>query len=92
MADGTQKFVIKKLCSALVTHFIYFSGLWPKCVRQLIYCLDLGRSVAVEAQDEALQTDVLIHGLDARNMWVAIQFATALVEEVGKTDMNSQKL
>ncbi|KAK5663914.1 hypothetical protein OQA88_125 [Cercophora sp. LCS_1] len=91
MTDGTQKFVIKKLCSALVTHFLYFSGLWPKCLRQLVYCLDIGRSAAVEAQDDALQTGILIQGLDARKMWVAIQFATALVEEVGKTDMNSQK-
>lgn len=91
MNNGTGNFVIKKLCSALVTHFIYFSQLWPKCLRQLIYCLDISRSVAVEALDEALQTSALMGNLDARKMWVAIQFATALVEEVGKTDMNSAK-
>jgi len=91
MNDGTANFVIKKLCSALVTHFIYFSQLWPKCLRQLIYCLDVGRSVPIEALDEALQTSAVVGNLDARKMWVAIQFATALVEEVGKTDMNSAK-
>ncbi|KAK0622864.1 armadillo-type protein [Immersiella caudata] len=91
MNDGTANFVLKKLCSALVTHFIYFSQLWPKCLRQLIYCLDIGRSMPVEALDEALQADAVIDSLDARKMWMAIQFATALVEEVGKTEMNSEK-
>jgi hypothetical protein len=91
MNDGTANFVLKKLCSALVTHFIYFSQLWPKCVRQLIYCLDIGRSLPVEAVDEALQTDAVIGSLDAKKMWVAIQFATALVEEVNKTEMNSER-
>ncbi|KAK4448595.1 armadillo-type protein [Podospora aff. communis PSN243] len=89
--DGTANFVLKKLCSALVAHFTYFSHLWPKCVRQLVYCLDIGRSLPVEALDEALQTDVLIGSLDAKKMWVAIQFATALVEEVSKTEMNSER-
>lgn len=90
--DGTQMFVLRKLCSALVAHFIYFSQLWPTCVRQLLYCLDIGRSVPVEALDEALQTNVIVGNLGERKMWLAITFATALVEEVGKTDMNSVKL
>ena len=91
MTDGTANFVIQKLCSALVTHFIHFSQQWPKCLRQLIYCLDVGRSSPVEALDEALQTAAIVGNLDSRKMWIAVQFATALVEEVGKTDMNSGK-
>jgi len=90
LADGTPNFVIKKLCSALVTHFIYFSHVWPKCFRQLLYCMDIGRGVSVESLDDALETSVMVANLDDRKIWLAIQFALALVEEVGKTDMSSQ--
>lgn len=89
--DGTENFVVRKLCSALVTHFIYFSHLWPKCLRQLIYCLDVGRSAPLEALDDALETSAVVGNLDARKMWVAIQFATTLVEEVGKVSMTEAK-
>lgn len=89
--DGTPNFVLKKICTVLVTHFIYFSQHWPKCVRQLLYCLDLGRSAPFEALDESLDTGLLVGSLDPRKTWVAIHFASALVEEVAKTDLNSSK-
>ena len=91
LSDGTPNFVLKKICSVLVTHFIYFSQHWPKCVRQLLYCLDLGRSAPFEALDESLDTSLLVSSLDHGKTWVAIQFANSLVEEVAKPDMNSAK-
>ncbi|KAK0738570.1 armadillo-type protein [Schizothecium vesticola] len=91
LTDGTPNFVLKKICTVLVTHFIYFSQYWPKCIRQLLYCLDLGRSAPFEALDESLDTGFLVGSLDPRKTWVAIQFASALVEEVAKTDLNSSK-
>ncbi|KAK3357711.1 armadillo-type protein [Lasiosphaeria hispida] len=91
LSDGSGAFVTKKLCSALVTHFIYFSHLWPHCLRQFLYCLDIERSVPVEALDEALETDIIVSKLNRQKLTVAIWFATALVEEIGKTDMNSPK-
>ncbi|KAK1756246.1 armadillo-type protein [Echria macrotheca] len=91
MGDGTGDFVIKKLCSALVTHYIFFSDVWPRCVRQLLTCLDLGRTAPVEALDDSVETSTLVSGLDAQKMALAIHFATVLVEEVGKTEMSSPK-
>ncbi|KAK4249639.1 hypothetical protein C7999DRAFT_39301 [Corynascus novoguineensis] len=91
LADGAGNFVIKKLCTALVTFFMHFSHLWPNCIRHFIHCLDLGRGVPVDSLDDALPTDVLVSKLDRRKLRVAIWFATSFVEEVGKTDMSAPK-
>lgn len=90
-AQGVAPFVIKKLCIALVTFFIHFSQLWPSCLRHFLYSLDLGRATPIEALDDALQTEILVNNLELSKLKVAIWFATSLVEEVGKTDMNSIK-
>ncbi|KAL2017293.1 hypothetical protein VTK56DRAFT_2316 [Thermocarpiscus australiensis] len=91
LVDGAGAFVTKKLCSALVTYFIHFSHLWPGCVRHFVYCLDIGRGAPVESLDDALETDVLISKLGRQKLRAAVWFATSLVEEVGKTDMNAPK-
>lgn len=79
------------MCIALVTFFIHFSQLWPNCLRHFLYSLDLGRATPIEALDDALDTSVIVQNLEASKLKVAIWFATSLVEEVGKTDMNSIK-
>ncbi|KAK3692694.1 armadillo-type protein [Podospora appendiculata] len=91
LVDGSSAFVTKKLCSALITFFIHFPHLWPSCLRHFLYCLDIGRSTPVESLDDALQTNIIVGNLDRRKLTVAVWFATTLVEEVGKTDMNSPK-
>ncbi|KAK0673919.1 putative importin [Cercophora samala] len=91
LSDGAAPFVTKKLCSALITYFVLFSHVWPACVRHFIYCLDIGRGVPVENLDDALSTEILVGNLDSQKLKVAIWFVTSLVEEVGKTDMNSIK-
>ncbi|KAL1839946.1 hypothetical protein VTJ49DRAFT_990 [Mycothermus thermophilus] len=91
LADGAGSFVVKKLCTALVTFFVHFSQLWPNCLRHFVYCLDLGRGSPLEGLDNALSTDLLVSKLDRRKLRLAIWFATTLVEEVGKTDMNAPK-
>ncbi|CCC13967.1 hypothetical protein SMACR_08088 [Sordaria macrospora] len=90
-AEGVAPFVIKKLCIALVTFFIHFSQLWPNCLRHFLYSLDLGRATPIEALDNALDTTIIVNSLEISKLKVAIWFATSLVEEVGKTDMNSIK-
>ncbi|RYO84260.1 hypothetical protein DL764_009357 [Monosporascus ibericus] len=37
--EGSGPYVIKKLCSALVTHFTHYYLLWPDCIRHLVHCL-----------------------------------------------------
>ncbi|KAH6636082.1 armadillo-type protein, partial [Chaetomium tenue] len=91
LADGAGNFVIKKLCTALVTYFMHFSHLWPNCIRHFIYCLDLGQGTPVDSLDNALPTDVLVGKLGPQKLKAAIWFATSFVEEVGKTDMNAPK-
>jgi len=92
LADGAGNFVIKKLCTALVTYFMHFSHLWPNCIRHFIYCLDLGRGAPADSLDDALSSEILVGKLDRLKLRVAIWFATTFVEEVGKTDMSAPKL
>ncbi|KAK4227944.1 putative importin [Podospora fimiseda] len=89
MQDGAGPIVTRKLCSALVTYFVHFSHLWPNCVHHFIYCLDLGRGTRADAVDDALASNILVDKLDRPKLRVAVWFAITLVEEVGKTDMNS---
>ncbi|KAL2156546.1 hypothetical protein VTH82DRAFT_1291 [Thermothelomyces myriococcoides] len=91
LADGAGSFVVKKLCTALVTFFMHFSHLWPNCIRHFIHCLDLGRGAPVGSLDDALPTDILVGKLDRHKLRLAIWLATSLVEEVGKTDMSAPK-
>ncbi|RYP79691.1 hypothetical protein DL770_006573 [Monosporascus sp. CRB-9-2] len=42
--DGSGPYVIKKLCSALVTHFRHYCLLWPDCIRYLVHCLYTNQS------------------------------------------------
>lgn len=90
LADGSGSLVIRKLASALVTFFIQFSNLWPDCVPHLLYCLDLGHVVP---RDEAKSAPIpdLVVSLNEASFLAAIWFTTVLVEEVGKTEMKSQK-
>lgn len=92
LADGAGNFVTKKLCSALVTFFMHFSHLWPNCVRHFLYCLDLGYGDPVRSLHDSVQVDLLVGNLDRQKLRAAIWFATLLVEEVGKTDMNATRL
>ncbi|KAK4123252.1 hypothetical protein N657DRAFT_646000 [Parathielavia appendiculata] len=91
LADGAANFVIKKLCTALVTYFMHFSHLWPNCIRHFIYCLDLGHGAPIDSLDDALGTDILVTKLDRQKLRLATWFAASLVEEVGKTDMTAPK-
>ncbi|KAK0629841.1 armadillo-type protein [Bombardia bombarda] len=91
LVDGSAAFVTKKLCSALVTYFIHFSHLWSGCFRHFLYCLEIGQSAPAASLDEGLQTSAIVERLDSCKLRAAVWFATSLVEEVGKTDMNSVK-
>lgn len=91
LEDGSGTLVIRKLCSALSTYFIYFSHLWPRCVGHLAHCLSLGRALAVGEPDSMPETSDAIGALTVTKLQAALWFATSLVEDTGKTDMNSQK-
>jgi len=91
LGDGSGPLVIRKLCSALVTYFIHFSQLWSNCVHHLVYCLDIGRAVAIDDAKDASPAPDIIAGLDESKLQAALWFAASFVEETGKTDMNSPK-
>jgi hypothetical protein len=84
--------VLRKLCSALSTYFIHFSDQWPRCLRHMIHCLNLGHSVAYE--DSAAKTssaEQSMAGLTLAKLQAALWLASALAEDVGKVDSNTPK-
>lgn len=87
--------VLRKIVHCLVTFFVLFSRLWPNCVRHFLRCLEAGRVLpAAEAEDAAnvvaLAAAPTYPG-SVSPFRVGLWFARSLVEEVGKTDMNSPK-
>jgi hypothetical protein len=91
LENGSGAIVIRKLCTALVTHFIHFSHLWPLCVRDVLYCLHLNQSEALKDAKNAPPMDQLIAVLTPQKSVAAMWFATSLAEEAEKTDPKSTK-
>lgn len=88
LARGAGAIVIRKLCSALVTHFIQFSHLWPLCLRHIINGLKTNTS---DLSDVGVPVEHAVQDLAAQKAVAAIWFATALAEEAEKTDTKSTK-
>ncbi|KAK9799081.1 putative Armadillo-type protein [Seiridium cardinale] len=88
LENGAGAIVIRKLCSALVTHFIHFSHVWPSCLRHISACLQIGQSDSTG--NTGLVKD-FAQGLVTQKSVAAIWFATALAEEAEKIDAKSTK-
>lgn len=91
VSDGSDVLAIQKLCLALVTFFVYFSRLWPSCVRHVLLCLGAGAGRTVplleDGGGEATPTaSELALRLDPRRLHVAVWFVDSLAQDVGKTD------
>jgi hypothetical protein len=91
LENGSGVIVIRKLCSALVTHYIHFSHLWPVCLRDVLYCLHVNSIEALEDGKNSPPAEQIIQALTPQKSVVAIWFATSLAEEVEKTDPKSTK-
>lgn len=99
LEDGSSALVVRKLCAALATFFIHFPHLWSRCILHLLYCLHGSRAIPVEDVDEKPRTEVieqhtsyeLASEMPLTRVQAVIWFAANLVEDVGKTDMNSTK-
>ncbi|KAI0127513.1 armadillo-type protein [Xylariales sp. AK1849] len=91
LENGAGAIVIRKLCSALVTHFVRFSHLWPLCVRSLLYCLHANRSEASEDVTSTPPTEKLLQALPPQKSVAATWFAASLAEEAEKIDPKSTK-
>lgn len=85
---GAGAIVIRKLCSALVTHFIQYSHVWPLCLRHVLHCLQNDQSAVVQTQDSVQD---VVRNLTPQKSVAVVWFATALAEEAEKTDPKSTK-
>lgn len=90
LSDESMALVIRKLASALVTFFVHFSHLWPDCVHHLLYCLDIGHAVPRDESKNAPTSD-LLSSLSDSQFLAAIWFITALVEDISRLEMKSEK-
>ncbi|KAH6671633.1 armadillo-type protein [Plectosphaerella plurivora] len=87
LVNGAGPMVVRKLTSALVTFFLHFPSLWRHCVRDLcaaLSCSDAtGQPISGSTGLESLDL------LDKHRLRVVLWFSSALVEEVGKIDSNT---
>lgn len=88
--NGAGAFVVRKLCSALVTHFIHFSHIWPACVRHVMHCLQANSVVSLDDSSNG-SSENIAQALSPQKSVAAIWFAAALAEEAEKTDPKSTK-
>ncbi|KAI0849349.1 ARM repeat-containing protein [Daldinia vernicosa] len=91
LRDGTAGFVVKKLCSTLVTYFIHYSHTWPRCIRHLSYCLDSRIYVPIEDTDGASPYEDIVQSLDVENLYAVSWFAQILPSEAEKIDTKPVK-
>ncbi|KAI0181051.1 ARM repeat-containing protein [Hypoxylon sp. FL1284] len=91
LTSNTAVFVIRKLCSALVTYCIHYFHTWPKCIRRLAYCLRTGTSAPLGNVEDASPIERLIESADDRRILGIVWFATQIAEEAEKIDKNSTK-
>ncbi|KAH8653657.1 armadillo-type protein [Xylariales sp. PMI_506] len=91
LETGAGPIVIRKLCSALVTHFIHFSHIWPSCIRAVLCCLHVNRGVSEEEVKNGPSIDQAIQALTPQKAVAATWFAASLAEEAEKIDQRSTK-
>ncbi|KAI1781451.1 ARM repeat-containing protein [Hypoxylon cercidicola] len=91
LTDGTPSFVIRKLCSALVTYSIHYFHTWPRCIRRLAYCLQTGTSVPLEDIKDTSPIDDVARSSNVGCFLEIVWFATVLAEEAEKIDTKSTK-
>ncbi|KAI1094600.1 ARM repeat-containing protein [Rostrohypoxylon terebratum] len=91
LRDGTAGFVVKKICSTLVTYFVHYSHTWSKCIRHLAYSLDKRTSVPIDGIDTTSPFDSVVQSLEIKNFYAITWFARFLANEAEKIDTKSTK-
>ena len=86
--EGSSNLVTRKLSSALVVFCLHFPAHAHPCLRRLLCSLYLRR----HANEDEITGFWDAHPVfDPRVLETAVVFATDLVEEAGKVDVNSEK-
>lgn len=91
LTSNTPGFVIRKLCSALVTYSIHYFHTWPKCIRRLAYCLQTRNSAPLDDIKDTSPIDELAQSSDDGPFLGVVWFATVLAEEAEKIDTKATK-
>lgn len=91
LRDGTAGFVVKKICSTLVTYFVHYSHTWSRCIRHLCYSLDKCASLPIEDISDAAPFEEVVQSLDVENFYALTWFAQFLANEMEKIDTKSTK-
>lgn len=88
---GEGPLVIRKLCSSLVAYFLRPSISWDECLRHLLCCLVAGGVVNHEDLPRYDSSIWLMTALNDLQLKTLLWLSTSLVEEVGKTNSNSDQ-
>ena len=88
---GEGPLVIRKLCSSLVAYFLRPSISWDRCLRHLLCCLVAEGVVNHEDLPRYGPSIWLMAALNDIQLKTLLWLSTSLVEEVGKTNSNSDQ-
>ncbi|TDZ25019.1 Importin beta-like protein [Colletotrichum orbiculare MAFF 240422] len=89
LTNGSSAMVIRKLCSALVTFFLYFPKQWELCIRHLCCSLCEGVPASQESVLSPVNFSGFLSDADPRKLHAAVWFCGTLVDEAAKVEMNS---
>ncbi|KAI0840494.1 ARM repeat-containing protein [Hypoxylon sp. FL0890] len=91
LSDGTLAFVIKKICSTLVTYYVHYSHTWSRCIRHLSHSLDKCTSLPIDDIDDTAPFEDIVQSLDLKNFYALTWFTQFLANEAEKVDPKSTK-
>ena len=83
--------VIRKVCAALVAHFLKSGTSWDRCLRHLLCCFAAGRVVGEEEARQFHPTNDIFRKLNILELKTSLWFMITLLEEVGKTSSKASQ-
>lgn len=90
--NGEGRFVLRKLCSALVAYYLRPSVTWDHYVKRLIYSFSLDAVVSPEQNLSSYQsTDKALDALNNLQLKTVLWFSATFVEEVSKVKVVDAK-
>lgn len=89
LVHSDSPLVLRKLSSAIGTHFIHFHHLWPLYLRHIVLCLACGQSLNPIETREPNEFTSALGGLCPRRLQAAVWVVTCVMEDASRIDLSA---
>ncbi|KAF4587558.1 Armadillo-type fold protein [Ophiocordyceps camponoti-floridani] len=89
LVHSDSPLVLRKLSSAIGTHFIHFHHLWPLYLRHIVLCLACGQSLNPIETREPNEFASALGGLCPRRLQAAVWVVTCVMEDASRIDLSA---